>query len=174
MTPNLAEIFPQEDRLATDWMARHGPGLVRIALGVVFLWFGVLKFFPGVSPAEELATRTVTAITFGLVPPRLSLPVLAAWESAIGLGLLTRKALRITLLLLALQMAGTFLPLVLFPEVTWVHFPYAPTIEGEFIIKNLILLGAALVVGGTVRGGAMVADPRARAAAEQVAPRHGD
>lgn len=166
MPPRLAELFPRADHLVTEWMARHGANLVRIALGIVFLWFGLLKFFPGLSPAEALATRTVTTITVGRAPPGLSLPVLATWECAIGLGLLTGKALRFTLLLLALQMAGTLLPLVLFRDLTWVHFPYAPTLEGEFIIKNLVFVGAALVVGATVRGGSLVADPRAASIAK--------
>jgi hypothetical protein len=73
---------------------------------------------------------------------------------AIGVGLLHRKLIRPALLLLFLQMPGTALPLVLLPKVCWTHFPYAPTLEGQYIIKNLVLISAALVVGGTVRFGA--------------------
>ena len=82
-----------------------------------------------------------------------SLKLLAGWEVLIGLGLLTGKLLRITLLTLFLQMAGTMLPLVLFPDETFRAFPYAPTLEGQYIIKNLVLIAAAIVVGATVRGG---------------------
>jgi hypothetical protein len=93
------------------------------------------------------------------VKPNLSLPVLAAWESLIGLGLITGLSMRATLLLLALQMLGTVTPLVLFPSEAFIHFPYAPTLEGQYIFKNVVLVSAALVIGATVRGGNMVADP---------------
>lgn len=141
----------------TTWMARHGITLTRIALGIVFLWFGVIKFVPSWSPAAELATRTIERLTFGQVPPALSLPLLAAWESLIGIGLLTGRYLRTTLFLLFAQMPGTLTPLFLFPDETFRAFPYAPTLEGQYIIKNLVLIGAAIVVGATVRGGQLQA-----------------
>jgi uncharacterized membrane protein YkgB len=126
--------------------------LSRLSLGIVFLWFGALKFVPGWSPAAELASRTLEQATFGLASPEWGLLVLAAWESLIGLGLLSGKFLRVTLLLLFVQMFGTLLPLVLFPSETFVVFPLAPTLEGQYIIKNLVLISAATVVGATVRG----------------------
>ena len=135
------------------WMARHGITLLRFSLGIVFCWFGVLKFFPGASPAEELATRTITVLSAGAVSPAVSLTVLATWETAIGLGLITGRALRLTLLLLFLQMPGTISPLFVFPELTFREFPFVLTIEGQYIVKNLVLLSAGIVVGGTVRGG---------------------
>lgn len=147
------------DIRVTRWMARRGVTLLRISLGVVFLWFGALKFFPGMSPAQDLATRTISALTFGAVGPDVSIPVLAAWECAIGLGLLTGRAMRITLLLMGAQMAGTITPLVLFPDEAFVRVPFAPTLEGQYIIKNLVLVSAGIVVGATVRGGRLVAEP---------------
>lgn len=151
--------FSAIDVRVTNWMARYGILIMRLGLGLVFLWFGVLKFFPGLSPAEDLATRTISTLTFGLVGPSLSLPVLAAWETAIGVGLLTGKFMRVTLLLLFLQMIGTAMPLVLFPSEVFAQFPISPTLEGQYIIKNVVLIGAGLVLGATVRGGAVVADP---------------
>jgi len=148
------------DPLITRWMARHGIMITRIGLGIVFLWFGFLKLFPGLSPAESLAGRTVERLSFGMVEPGLSLPILAVWECAIGLGLLSGRLMRTTLLLLFLQLPGTAMPLVLFPEETFTRFPYAPTLEGQYIIKNLVLVGAALVIGATVRGGRLVAQRR--------------
>ena len=118
----------------------------------MFLWFGVLKFFPNLSPAEDLAARTIEQLTFGLVQPDVSLPVLAAWESVIGIGLILGRWLRGILFLLAVQMAGTFTPLLLFPNETLTVFPIVPTLEGQYIIKNIVLIGAAMVVGATVRG----------------------
>ncbi len=149
----------QADVRLTRWMARYGVTALRISLGVVFFWFGVLKFFPGLSPAQDLATRTISLLTFGLLPPTVSLPVLAAWECVIGVGLITGWWMRATLLLLLAQMVGTVTPLALFPGETFTAFPYAPTLEGQYIIKNVVLVTAALVLGATVRGGDLVAEP---------------
>jgi len=149
-----------DDRL-TRWMAKNGVALLRVSLGVVFLWFGALKFFPSMSPAEDLATRTISALTFGAVGPAVALPLLATWECAIGVGLLTGRAMRTTLLLMWTQMAGTVAPLALFPHESFVHVPYAPTLEGQYILKNLVLVSAGVVVGATVRGGRLVATKRA-------------
>ncbi|HEX6251185.1 MAG TPA: hypothetical protein VFZ56_07120 [Gemmatimonadaceae bacterium] len=151
-------LEPLDVRLTT-WMARYGVTLTRVALGVVFLWFGAIKFVPGWSPAAGLAARTIEHITFGFVGAGVGLPLLAAWESLIGLGLITGRFLRLTLLLLFVQMPGTMLPLLLFPGETFVAFPHAPTLEGQYIIKNIVLVGAAIVVGATVRGGRLRAEP---------------
>ncbi|HEX7488254.1 MAG TPA: hypothetical protein VF341_05070, partial [Anaeromyxobacteraceae bacterium] len=113
----------------------------------------------GLSPAEDLAARTISTLTFGMVQPQVSLPVLAAWECAIGLGLLSGRCLRAALVLLFAQMVGTLLPLFFFPKETWAHLPYAATLEGQYIIKNVVLVSAGLVIGATVRGGALVAAP---------------
>ena len=147
------------DRRMTQLMADHGLTALRIALGIVFLWFGVLKFFPGMSPAQDLAARTIETLTLGIVPPEIALPVLAAWECAIGLGLLVGRWMRATLLLLFVQMLGTITPLFLFPDETWIRFPIAPTLEGQYIIKNVVLVAAAFVLGATVRGGELSAEP---------------
>ena len=164
---DLPEPLASVDRAVTHWMAKYGVGILRVALGIVFLWFGFLKYFPGVSSEEEIATRTISALTLGLMPVHVSRVLLATWECAIGLGLLTNKALRITLLLLFAQMLGTLLPLVLFPAETFARFPAVPTLQGQFIIKNFVLIAAAIVVGATVRGGKIVADPAIARVAKQ-------
>jgi uncharacterized membrane protein YphA (DoxX/SURF4 family) len=156
---NLRLMFDRVDVRITNWMARYGVLLLRVSLGLVFFWFGVLKFFPGLSPAQELATRTMNVLTFGLVPPSVSVPVLAAWECAIGLGLMFGLLMRGTLLLLFVQMLGTIMPIFFFPNEVFTRVPYAPTLEGQYIIKNLVLVSAGLVIGATVRGGKVVADP---------------
>lgn len=158
MTP-LTQQFTAVDARLTRWMARYGLTLLRISIGIVFFWFGVLKFFPNLSPAQDLAARTIEQLTFGLVPPAVALFVLAVWECAIGIGLISGKFMRATLLLLVLQMLGTVTPLFLFPQETWTTFPIAPTLEGQYIIKNIVIVSAALVIGATVRGGAVVDDP---------------
>ena len=82
------ERLQATDSAITEWMAHHGPVLLRVSLGIVFLWFGILKFFPSASPAEQLATRTIDVLSLGLIPAAVSLPLLAGWESLIGIGLL--------------------------------------------------------------------------------------
>jgi uncharacterized membrane protein YphA (DoxX/SURF4 family) len=145
------------DRRLTSWMARYGVVTLRVALGVIFLWFGVLKFFPGLSPAQTLAAKTIDLLTFGLVPAGASLVLLATLECAIGLGLISGKLMRLTLLLLLFQMVGAVSPLALFPGEVFSAFPYAPTLEGQYIIKNVVLVSAGLVIGATVRGGGLTA-----------------
>ncbi|PKP37095.1 MAG: hypothetical protein CVT97_06980 [Bacteroidetes bacterium HGW-Bacteroidetes-14] len=131
-----------------DWMKKNGFFLLRVSLGIVFFWFGFLKFFPGVSPAQELAIETISIMTFGLVPDGFIINGLALWEVLIGLGLITGKFMRETLILLFLQMAGTFTPVFLFPAEVFTRFPYAPTLEGQYIIKNIVIISAAIVLGG--------------------------
>jgi uncharacterized membrane protein YphA (DoxX/SURF4 family) len=156
----LIERYDAVDERITNWMANHGLRLLRISLGVVFLWFGVLKFFPGLSPASDLAARTIYVLSFGLVSPSVSVPTLAAWECVIGVGLILGIFMRATLFLLALQMAGTLTPLLLFPGEVFTRIPYAPTLEGQYIIKNAVLISAAIVLGATVRGGGLVSEQR--------------
>ena len=158
----MIALYNRVDAAITRWMARNGVRLLRVSLGIVFLWFGVLKFFPGLSPATELALKTIDTLTFGRVSPVVAINVLAAWESAIGLGLIFGVAMRATLLLLFVQMLGTITPLFFFPELVFTRIPYAPTLEGQYIIKNIVLVSAAIVIGATVRGGGLVAEPASK------------
>jgi uncharacterized membrane protein YphA (DoxX/SURF4 family) len=151
--------FDRLDRRITTWMARYGLLLLRLSLGIVFFWFGFLKFFPDLSPAQDLATRTIEVLSFGLIQPEVSIYILAVWECLIGLGLIFGRFMRITLLLLFLQMLGTITPIFLFPNEVFTRIPYAPTLEGQYIIKNMVLISAGLVLGATVRGGGMVVEP---------------
>ena len=143
--------FNKIDPIITGWMNRYGLLLLRISVGIVFVWFGVLKFFPGVSAAQDLAIRTIELLTFGLVPETLIINGLALWEVLIGIGLISGKFMRETLLLLFLQMIGTFTPIFLFPSEVFNHIPYAPTLEGQYIIKNIVIISAAIVLGGSLR-----------------------
>src|SRR3990172_8655479 len=164
---SLRTLFDRVDVSVTNWMARFGIMLLRVSLGIVFFWFGVLKFFPGLSPAQNLATRTIDVLTFGLIPPNVSILVLATWECLIGIGLILGLFMRATLLLLLLQMLGTMTPILFFPQEVFTRIPYAPTLEGQYIIKNIVLISAGLIIGATVRGGAMVADPGIAQAARE-------
>jgi len=156
----LSRQFDRVDRRITSFMARYATDSLRFSLGVTFLWFGALKFFPGLSPAENLATATIERLTFGYIPPAVSIKGLALWETVIGIGLISGLYLRATLLLLFMQMLGTLTPLILFPNETFIRIPYAPPLEGQYIIKNLVLISGGLAVGATVRGGRIVTEGR--------------
>ena len=143
--------FEKLDNFLIDTFKRYGTTTLRISLGVVFLWFGFLKFFPNVSPAETLATRTIDVLTFGLIVPSVSVKILAAWESLIGLGLLTNKFQRVTLFLLWSQMVGAWSPLVIFPNEMFISFPFVLTLEGQYIVKNLVIIAGSFVLAGMVR-----------------------
>ena len=133
------------DDTVTTEMDRWGVPILRVAITVVFVWFGALKLF-GISPAGDLVASTVY-----VVDPALFVPVLGVWEVVIGLCLCYRPLIRFGIFLLFLQLPGTFLPIILLPEVVFTAVPYGLTVEGQYIIKNLVIIGAALVIGGTLR-----------------------
>ncbi|MGI9049827.1 MAG: DoxX family membrane protein [Rubrobacteraceae bacterium] len=147
----------------TRWLVRYSIPLLRISLGGVFLLFGALKFFPNVSPIEALASRTVGVLTFGLILAGVSMILLAALECAIGIGLLTGLYPRLTLVLLGLQMIGATSPLVIFPGEIFAGPFHAPTLVGQYIIKDVVLISAGLVLGATLRGGRIVTERVRRA-----------
>lgn len=120
--------------------------LLRISLGVIYVWFGALKI-AGVSPVADFVGRTIP-----FLPQQWVLRFLGLWEVAIGLALLFRVALRPTLLLFAVQLAGTFATFLIQPKrMMQQGNPLLPTVEGEFVLKNIVLLAAGLAVGSTVR-----------------------
>ena len=136
------------DAAMVRFMAAWGIRLLRVCLGVVFIWFGALKV-AGRSPVVALVASAVPWF-----PPETFVPFLGGWEILVGAGLLFRVALRLTLFLFWLQMAGTFLVLLLRPDIAFQHGnPLLLTAEGEFVIKNLVLISAGLVVGSTVQRG---------------------
>ena len=138
------------DRRISTFMGRWGTLAVRISFGIIFIWFGILKPL-GISSAEPLVIATVPWLP--VFDGGTWVSIIGWWEVAIGIAFLFRRTIRVAVALLALQMVGTFMPLVLLPDVTFQagHFPYGPTLEGQYIIKNLMIISAALVVGGTVR-----------------------
>jgi len=140
-------------------MANNGITFLRYSIGIIFIWFGGLKFFPGLSPAEVLAISTIDLLTFGLIPPFTAQMLLAFFEVSIGILLISGKFLRLTILLLLMQMAGTMSPIILFPDLVFTQVPFALTIEGQYIFKNFVVISAALVIGATARGGKLKPEP---------------
>jgi uncharacterized membrane protein YkgB len=127
-------------------MEKAGMPFLRLAIGVVFIWFGALKTVGELSPAYDLVAKTVYWLT-----PEIIVPLLGLWEVAIGIAFIFTPLTRAAILLLALQMPGTFLPLILLPEVCFNVFPFGLTLEGQYIVKNLVIIGSALVIGSRVQ-----------------------
>ncbi|PVC90583.1 DUF417 domain-containing protein [Streptomyces sp. CS090A] len=125
----------------------HALALLRATVGIVFVGFGVLKLFPSASPAEQLAVDAATKMTLGLVPETVLLLSLAALETAIGIGLIVgRRLLRPALVAFFLHMGGVFSTLVLLPDAMWQPHSPAPTMEGQYVVKNVVLVAVCLVV----------------------------
>ena len=134
------------DIFITNFMSRWGITLLRYSLGIIYIWFGILKPI-GLSPAQELVENTV----YWFDNPSDFVPILGWWEVLIGLTMCIKPLIRISIILLFIQMPGTFLPLILFPDVCFTTFPLGLTLEGQYIVKNLIIISAAIVVGSSVR-----------------------
>ncbi len=137
--------FQEFDRRVADWMEQWGHRIHRFTLAIVFLWFGALKV-AGYESATSLIAHTVYFSS-----PEIVVPILGLWEVLIGICLMVHRLLRVALLLLAIRLIGTLLALVLKSDVCFVEFPWVPSLEGQYLVKDFLLFGAALVIGGTVR-----------------------
>jgi len=117
--------------------------ILRCSIGLVYVWFGVLKFFPGLSPADQIARETIHRLTFGIIPDDIAIRLLAVWESVLGVMLLGRLLIKPALVLLFIHMLLTFTPFLLFPRATFQYLPYGFTLLGQYIFKNIIIICAA-------------------------------
>ena len=134
-------IFRLDERIIA-FMHTHGTAILRISLGVVFFWFGALKLL-GVSPVTA-----IIGTSYSLFPSESFITILGVWELLIGIGLISKVFLRTTLLLLWLQMAGTLLSFLWAPSLFFFQGnPFFLTVEGEFVLKNIVLIAVSLVIG---------------------------
>jgi len=156
----LFERFDRLDTTLNSWLVADSIALLRISLGLVFLMFGALKFFSGLSPIEELATQITDVLTFGMIPPGVGFVMVAALECAIGLCFVTGRSLRVGVWLMGAQMLGAMSPLVLFSGELFSGPLHAPTLVAQYIIKDIILVAAAMVIAATWTGARIVAEPR--------------
>ena len=131
---------------ARYWVDRHIIDLLRISIGICYVWFGMLKFFPHLSPAEDLAGQTITLLTFGWIQPPLSLNLLAIWEVGVGILFLFNKGMRFALWAMFVHMICTLTPAFLLPEAFFTHFPYGLTLVGQYIIKNFVFIAVAIAL----------------------------
>ena len=146
------------DAACQRWLVAHSIAILRVSLGAVFLAFGALKFFPGVSPAQDLVERTTDALTFGLVPGAVALVAVAAMECIVGICLVSGRAVPLAVCLLGVLLVGILSPLVLLTGRLFAGPHGAPTLEGQYVLKDVILVGAGLVVAATCRGAGLT-DP---------------
>ncbi len=133
-------------------LVAHSIRLLRVTVGLVFLAFGILKFFPDVSPVEELTIKTTDALSFDLIPGGIAIVLIASLECIIGLLLISGRGLRIAVYLLAGQLIGILAPLVLFTGRLFDGPHHAPTLEGQYVVKDFILVAAGFVVASTLPG----------------------
>lgn len=156
---NLFDRFDRLDTAMNRWLVNNSIALLRICLGIVFLGFGMLKFFPGISPIEDLATRTTAVLTFGLLSGHAAMSFVAALECIIGVCFLTGRFLRVGVWLMGAQMIGAMSPLVLFPGELFNTPMHAPTLAAQYILKDIILIAAGMVIAATWTGARIVAEP---------------
>ncbi|QKF66828.1 putative membrane protein [Arcobacter venerupis] len=120
--------------------------LIRLSLGIIFLWYGMLKFFPSLSPAEALATQTIDILFFGLISPSVSIKLLAILEVGIGLGFIFGIYTRYVVFVFLGHMICTFAPLFILPELSFTQAPYAFTLVGQYIVKNVVFILAGILI----------------------------
>lgn len=157
---NLFDRFDKIDTSINRWLVNNSILLLRISMGLVFIGFGVLKFFIGVSPIESLATRTTTVLTLGIFSGHNAMVFVASLECLIGLCFLTGMFLRVGVWLLALQMIGAMSPLLIYPAELFPGPLHTPTLAAQYIIKDIILIAAGMVIASTWTGAKIVAKPQ--------------
>lgn len=156
--PAVAGVREAQARLRTleatclRWLVAHSIAFLRVSIGAILLGFGAMKYFPGVSPAQGLVEGTMDVLTFGLVPAGLALVLVATLETVIGLWLISGRAMRGAVYLLGVQLVGIMSPIVLLPGRLFSGPHGAPTLEGQYVLKDIIIVGAALVLAATLGG----------------------
>jgi uncharacterized membrane protein YphA (DoxX/SURF4 family) len=119
---------------------------LRASIGIIYLWFGLLKFFRGYSPAEDLAINTINVLSFNLIPTPANIILLAGWETLIGILLISGLGVRIAWVSVFIHIGCTFTPLVFFPDLSFKYSPYGFTLLGQYIMKNVVILCAAILL----------------------------
>lgn len=147
----IDKTAPPIQQAAHRWLAQHCITLLRVSMGVIIFGYGALKFFPGISPAENLVQTTTSLLTFGLVPDSVALVLVATLECAIGLSLIIGRGLQVTIYLLMFWAIGILSPVVLMPERLFSGPNHAPTLEGQYVLKDIVFLTASLVIATTLR-----------------------
>lgn len=138
-----------------DWLVAHSVDILRVSLGLVFLAFAIPKYVPGLSPAEGLAASTIEVLTMGLLGGQLAVLLTAVVETVIGLTLVSGRLVKVGLVVLAVALVGIMSPLVLFPELM---FAGGPTLVAQYVVKDIVLAAAGLVVAAQSLGARLRAE----------------
>jgi uncharacterized membrane protein YkgB len=155
----LLQRFISFENVVHRLLVRYSVSALRLSVGAIFLGFGLLKYFPGVSPAEMLATDTTDVLFLGLIPASAAIYIVATMECFIGICFLIGSGalMRVAIWVLAAQFVGILSPLLIEPERLFAGPHGAPTLEGQYVLKDIILVAAGMVIAaGTFRGGQMV------------------
>lgn len=128
------------------WLEFRGWSILRVSIGIIYLIFGLLKFFPQYSPAEDLAGQTINIITLGVIPPEIALMLLAVIETGIGLCFIFYYKFRVIIWITLWHMMCTFIPLIALPHFVYTSAPFSFSIVGQYIIKNLVIISAVLLL----------------------------
>lgn len=121
---------------------------LRISIAVVFIWFGWLKVV-GISPATPLVDALHNATIVSFMDFNTFMILFGLFEVLIGILFLFEKFSKIAIGLLAIHMVTTIMPLFIIPEATWSSF-MVPTLEGQYIIKNIVIIAAAIAIAGHI------------------------
>lgn len=133
----------QYEQSIVAFLRRWSLPLLRISLGIVYVWFGALKI------AEASPVLGLIRNLYPSYPEPMLCTLIGFWEVLIGLGFLSGKFLRTTIVLMLVQMGGVMSGLVMRPDLFFQNSnPLLLTYDGEFLIKNLVLISASLVVAG--------------------------
>lgn len=142
---NMVPAVQKFDRRLIAFLHKYSHRLHRVTLGLFFIWLGLLKLM-GFSTTTSLLAHTVY-----WVDPGMMVRVLGYWEIAIGVCLMTRRFVRVAIFLLVLRLPGILMAFILKPEICFYHFPFAPTPEGQYLIKDLVIFFAGLTIAGTLQ-----------------------
>ena len=154
--PPVVERALRAETAVHDFSVRYSVALLRVALGFVFIVFGILKFFPGLSPAQQVAEQTTTVLTLGLVPVGGLLFVVAFVEVLAGLLLIQGRYMRAVVWLLLFEMVAILSPLVTLPGELFNGPHHLPSLLGQYILKDVVLLAGVLVLAAHTKNGRIV------------------
>lgn len=129
-----------------QWIRENNLNILRVCVSIIFLWFGILKFIEGVSPVQDLAISTIKTLTFDLFSDEVVIYGLALTEVYVGICMLLKISLNSTLYILYFQIIGTFMPFFIYPEITFTKVPFSLSFEGQYIVKNIVIIAAAITI----------------------------
>lgn len=141
----MRQRIAQLDKRIVRFMSRVGHRIERWVLGILFIWFGTLKII------GETSASSIIAKSVYWMDPSFVVPCLGWWELLIGIGLILPRLNRMAILLLLVRLPGTFMALVYHYPACFTDSIFFPTIQGQYLLKEFTLVGAALVIGSAVK-----------------------